>query len=593
MTLQIATVIGIAVVSMGLFITETLRMDVVALLVLAGLALTGIVSPENAFSGFSNPATITVAAMFILAAGLRKTGALSGIGRLLEKSRSPTAFLVTLFAILAVIAPFVNNTAVVAVFMPIVIAASLRIGLPPTKTLIPLSYVSQMTGVVTLIGTSTNLIVNSVARDLGFRGFTMFEFLPLGLACLAAGWLYLLTVGRWLLPEEGTTEFSARQESGFYVMELHVTEDSAVGDEEEPVAISQLSADHRVYVLELWRGGERLWSPRAETLKQGDVLLVRGRRENLLELQDALNLRFGAEGRAERDENDDDDAEEQIMAEVMIAPNSVAIGHRLATLGRGLTSQVRVLGIQRRGEIIREQLQDTVLRLGDILLLVMPEAALTPMRRSRNFIILSELSVPLARSWRAPFTLAVMALVVALPALGILPIALSATLGGLLMVLVGALPVDDVYEAIDWRIIFLMAGLLPLGLAMNDTGAAQFIVDNTVGLLLELGPHVVLAALYLMALLLGELMSNSAAAVLLTPIGMSTAALLGADPTPFLIAITFSASTSFLTPVGYQTNTMVYSAGGYRFMDFVKVGLPLNLIFWVIGVVLIPVFWPF
>ncbi|HLR45608.1 MAG TPA: SLC13 family permease, partial [Deinococcales bacterium] len=415
--------------------------------------------------------------------------------------------------------------------------------------------------------------------------------LPLGLACLAAGWLYLLTVGRWLLPEEGTTEFSARQESGHYVMELHVTEDSDVHD--DPVEIAELSAEHRVYVLELWRNDERLWSPRSETLQDGDVLLVRGRHENLLELQDDLGLQFGAVDPEADDSEEEPDPAEQVMAEVMIAPNSVAIGHRLATLGRGLTSQVTVLGIQRRGEIIREQLQDTVLRLGDILLLIMPEAAVTPMRRSRNFIILSELSVPLPRSWRAPFALLVMALVVALPALGFLPIAVSATLGALAVVLAGCLPLDDAYEAVDWRIIFLMAGLLPLGLAMNDSGAAQYIVDNTVGLLLDAGPHVVLAVLYLMALLLGELMSNSAAAVLLTPIGLSTAQLLGADPTPFLIAITFSASTSFLTPVGYQTNTMVYSAGGYRFMDFVRVGLPLNLIFWGLGVLLIPVFWPF
>lgn len=590
MTFETVFVIGVALAAMGLFITETLRMDVVAVLVLASLALAGLVTPENAFSGFSNQATITVAAMFVLAAGLRKTGALSGIGTLLEKSPSPTVFLLTLFAILLVIAPFVNNTAVVAVFMPIVIAASLRVGMPPTKTLIPLSYVSQMTGVLTLIGTSTNLIVNSVARDLGFRGFTMFEFLPLGLACLAAGWVYLLTLGRRLLPEKGTTEFSARQESGHYVMELHVTDDSAIHD--EPVEIRQLSADHRVYVLELWRADERLWSPRAETLQEGDVLLVRGRRENLLRLHDDLNLRFGADG-GPREGEDGRNREEQVMAEVMIAPNSVAIGHRLATLGRGLTSQVKVLGIQRRGEIIREQLQETVLRLGDILLLIMPESASTPMRRSRNFIILSELSVPLPRSWRALFSLAVLALVVALPALGFLPITVSATLGAVAMVLAGCLPLDDVYESIDWRIIFLMAGLLPLGLAMSESGAAQFVVDNTVGLLHDAGPHVVLAVLYLMALLLGELMSNSAAAVLLTPIGMSTAQVLGADPTPFLIAITFSASTSFLTPVGYQTNTMVYSAGGYRFADFLKAGLPLNLIFWVLGVLLIPLFWPF
>ena len=604
MTLEIAGVLAIAAVAMVLFVTERLRMDIVAMLVLVALAVPGLVTPAEALSGFSNQATVTVAAMFILAAGLDNTGALSGIGALLGKSKSPTLFLLTLFALLALIAPFVNNTAVVAVFMPIVIAASLRIGLSPTKTLIPLSYVSQMVGVTTLIGTSTNLIVNSVAQDLGHRGFSMFEFLPLGLICLGAGCLYLLTLGRWLLPSQGNSQLDAIHESGYYVTELRVTADARIVG--QSVEEARLAADYKVFVLELWRGEDKLWSPRSELLQDGDVLLVRGKWSALQLLQQEQNLVFaGQEGQAspgpaaESDPGPNGAAEEEpprgrrVMAEVMIAPTSIVRGHRLQALRRRVSDQIGILGIQRRGQVIRKQLDDTVLIVGDILLLVLPESGMADLRRNPNFIVLSEREAPSLAQWRAPFALGVMAAVVALAALGWVPIAVSAIMGVVAMVLARCVDIDDMYEAVDWRILFLMAGLLPLGTAMSSSGAAQFIVDHTVSWVSDLGPHVVLAVLYLMALLLGEMMSNSAAAVLLTPIGLSTAALMQTDATPFLVAITFSASTSFLTPVGYQTNTMVYAAGGYSFSDFLKVGAPLNLIFWVLGVIFIPVFWPF
>lgn len=588
MTLQIALVLAIAIAAMALFITEKVRMDIVAMLVLVSLAVTGLVSAEQALSGFSNQATITVAAMFMLAAGLQNSGSLSGIGRLLEKSKSPTLFLLALFGLLAVIAPFVNNTAIVAVFMPIVIASSLRIGMSPTKALIPLSYVAQMTGVMTLIGTSTNLIVNSVAQDLGYPGFRMFEFLPLGAVCLVAGCLYLLTIGRWLLPDHGEQDMESIHEGGFYVTELRVTEDSALLD--TPIEDARLGSDYRVYVLELWRDGRKLWSPRSGVLRAGDVLLARGKWPNLEKLKEDKQLEFNNRRATPLKEGEADDR--RVMAEVMISPNSSIQGHTLGALKRYLGT-VSILGVQRRGHIVRDHLDKTVLQIGDILLLVVRESLLVDMRKNANLIILSERQAPRVKGWRAPAALAIMAAVVAVSALGWVSIAVAAIAGSMAMVLIRSINLDEIYETIDWRILLLMAGLLPLGAAMSDTGAARFIVDGTLGWVSTLGPHVVLAVLYMMALLLGEMMSNSASAVLLTPIGISTAQLMGTDATPFLIAITFSASTSFLTPVGYQTNTMVYSAGGYRFTDFIKVGLPLNLIFWVIGVILIPVFWPF
>lgn len=588
MTLDIFLVLLITLSAMALFISEKLRVDAIAVLVLVSLTLLDLINPSQALSGFSNPATITVAAMFILAAGLQNSGALSGIQKLLGTARSPLQFLLMLFALIALIAPFVNNTAVVAIFIPIVISASLKIGLAPSKTLIPLSYVAQMAGVFTLIGSSTNLLVNSVAKDLGHTGFSMFEFLPLAAICATAGCLYLLTVGRWLLPDVRSSDLDNLYEFGHYISELKVTADSKLLG--TTVEQAQLSKEYNVYVVELLRDGEKYWSPRSEELKEGDILLTRGVWSDLETLKDEQKLEFNTQTDFQLKGAKQD---KSVLAEVMIAPQSRAAGRLLAVLNRSWRYNASVLGVQRRGQVVRTQLNSLRLRIGDILLMALPEKDLAALRKDKSVIVISKREASLDYGWRAPFAVAVMAAVVTVSAMGWLPIALSALTGAVVMTLAGCIHADDVYESTDWSIVILIAGLLPLGIAMSSSGAAQFLVDNSIGLVSHLGPHVVLAVLYLMALALGELMSNSAAAVLLTPIGFSTAQLMGADPTPFLIAITFAASTSFMTPVGYQTNMMVYNAGGYKFSDFIKVGLPLNSIFWVLGVIFIPMFWPF
>ena len=589
MTLEIALVLGVALIAILLFATEKLRIDAVALLVLSSLAILGLVNPGEALSGFSNQATITVAAMFILAAGLQNSGALSGIGRLLGKAKSPFLFLVVLFGILAVVAPFVNNTAIVAVFMPLVMTAAAGIGMSASKALIPLSYVSQMAGVCTLVGTSTNLLVNAMARDLGHPGFSMFEFTPLGVICLVTGCIYLLTIGRWLLPQTRATELVEHYELGKYITELRVMPDSSlIGTS---VGEAKLGEEFGVYVLELLRGEEKVWSPRSQTLEEGDVLIARGDWSKLDELKNETGLEINSEFQLKQ--RTLEEGTQQVLTEVMIAPRSRLIGSTLAMLDRRWQHSATVLAVHRRGEVLRKQLKEVRLNVGDVLLMLTPESEMPALRRDSNVIVLSQRDQDKPMGWRAPFALATMVLVIAISALGWAPIAITALIGAVAMTLAGCLEADEVYDAIDWRIIILLAGLLPLGIAMSQTGAAEFIVANTLGLVSAFGPLVVLAVLYLMALLLTEFMSNAAAAVILTPIGMSTAALLGVDATPFLIAVTFAASTSFATPVGYQTNTMVYSAGGYRFTDFIKVGLPLNLIFWVLGVIFIPVFWPF
>lgn len=571
-----------------LFATEKLPVDIVAILALSALVILGLVAPDQAISGFANEATITVAAMFVLSAGLARTGALRDLGRLFARVRSPWLFLALLMLTVAPISAFVNNTALVAVFIPLVLAATARNGIAPSKALIPLSYAAQMGGVCTLVGTSTNLLVNSLAKDLGHPGFALFEFTALGIACTVAGVAYLLLVGRWLLPERRAQELTETYELGKYITELRVMPTSPlIGNS---VASAKLAENYGVYVLELLRGPAKVWSPRAETLVEGDVLLVRGDWARLTELKEQARLELEPEFKL-RDAQFQDDG--QVLTEVMIAPGSRLSGQTLKALDFHGHYNATVLAIHRRGEVLRDKLRDVALGVGDVLLMVAGREEMRQLREDASLVVVNQREETGAMRRRAPLALGIMIAVIVISALGWMPIVITALIGSVAMVLTRCLTPNDAYAAIDWRVIVLIAGVLPLGLALQQSGAADFIADNTLGRVGDHGPLVVLAVLYLLALVLSELMSNAAAAVLLVPIAYSTATSLGYSPTPFLVAVTFAASTSFSTPVGYQTNTMVYTLGGYRFTDFMKIGIPLNLIFWVLGVALIPMIWPF
>jgi di/tricarboxylate transporter len=489
---------------------------------------------------------------------------------------------------IAVISAFVNNTAAVAVFLPLVLAATARNGIASSKVLIPLSYAAQMGGVCTLIGTSTNLLVNSLAKNLGHPGFSLFEFTALGIACTVAGMVYLLTVGRWLLPERRGADLTETYELGKYITELRVMSKSPLIG--RSVESAKLAQTHGVFVLELLRGEEKVWSPRSETLAEGDVLLVRGDWSRLTELKERARLELEPEFKLDDAQLQDD---QRMLVEVMVAPGSRFVGQNLKALDFHWHYNATVLAIHRRGQVLRDKLRDVALSVGDILLMVTHRDEVRALRDNTNVVIINEREEGSALRRRAPLALAIMIAVIAVSGLGLMPIVISALIGGVAMVLTRCLTPEDAYGAIDWRVIVLIAGVLPLGIALRQSGAAEFLAQNSLGRVGDFGPLVVLAVLYLLALVLSELMSNAAAAVLLVPIAYSTATALGYSPTPFLVAVTFAASTSFSTPVGYQTNTMVYNLGNYRFVDFMRVGIPLNLLFWVLGMVLIPMLWPF
>ncbi|MDY3331489.1 MAG: SLC13 family permease [Pelistega sp.] len=586
MTIDIMITLGITLIAIVLFATEKIRIDAVAILVLTLLTLSGQIDVSEALSGFSNSATITIAAMFVLATGLKNSGALDGVGDLLSRVKSPWLFLLTLFIITAFISPFVNNTAVVAVFIPIVIAAAHNIGLSPSKALIPLSYVSQMAGVSTLIGTSTNLLVDAIAKQQGLPGFSMFAFTPLGLIFLFIGGAYLLLLNRWLLPES-TSLNSEEIGHGKYVSELKVPADSPlIGKMTDELSINET---YDVYILSIIRGTERLSTPSHQVLQADDILLVRGEVENLMTIKENFALTHSSTLHHIQQEKNT----EIMVAEVMIAPNSHWLNSNTVLLNRQWNRHMIIWGMQRRGKMIRERLRTLSFQVGDILLMSIPKEDLEQLKSDRNFILLSESSYQPKSNWRAYFSMAIMAAVVITSALGIAPIVITSLLGAVAMTMTGCLGDEDSYHIIDWRVLILLAGLFPLGIAMTNSGAAQFIADHTIAKAAVFGPIVALAILYLMTMVLTEFMSNAGTAVLLTPIAISTAQSLDVSPTPFVVAVVFAAATSFVTPVGYQTNAMVYGAGGYKFTDFIKVGLPLNLIFYVLGIIFIPLFWPF
>lgn len=569
------------VVAATLFISERLRVDVIALMVLSALLVLGLVGPDDALAGFSSEATITVAAMFVLSAGLSRSGALLGLGRQLARIRNPWVMLGVVLGVVGPVSAFINNTAAVAVFLPLLLAAALAARRAPSKFLIPLSYVAQMGGVCTLIGTSTNLLVNGMAQQAGEPGFTLFEFSELGLVFLAAGVVYLMVAGPFLLPEREAPALPASDEIGKYVTELRVPAGSALVG--RAVADVRAMETHRVYVLELIRGDEKHWAPRSTAIDVDDRLLVQGEWPKLTAFADAHGLRLEAVPQAERG----------VLVEAMVAPNSRLEGRTLDDISLPQQHESQVVAIYRRGQRVAEQLRSLPMTAGDLVMLSTPQRELAGLRKDPALVVVSERSDERIDWYRALVSVGVMVAVIALAASGVMPIVESALLGCIALVLLRCLEPDEAYAAIDWRVIVLLAGVFPLGVAMRDSGLAAIVVDYTLAPLGGFGPLAALAALYLVTAVLTEFMSNNAAAVLLTPIALGTAESLGVDAKPMLIAVMFAASTAFATPVGYQTNTMVYSAGGYRFSDFVKIGLPLNVVFFVLAIVFIPRYFPF
>lgn len=572
-----------------LFASGRLRIDLVALCILAVLALTGLVTPEEAISGFANEATITVLAMLILAGGLTRTGATATLGRLIGRVAGGSRWqvLLGLTVSAAVLSAFVNNTAVVAVLLPLAVKLGQDRAIPPSQLLIPLSFACMAGGTVTLIGTSTNLLVSAIVAQHGQPPITMFELSPLGLVFAAVTVAYLLLAGRWLLPGRVTRQYTERYRLRDYLTELVVGQNSdLVG---KPLGEVNLEKDYGIEVLGVLRDGVRTGPTREVQLAPADVLLVRGTVQPLLEVKELPGLSLKPEVMLG---DEDLTSEDVVLAEAVLSPTSRLRGRTPRAVFFRQRFNLTILAIQRQGRSLATRLADTPLHVGDTLLLQGRRSHLEELAQDSGFIVLGEVDAPPPRRRRMWVAVAVMAGVVALAGVGLVPIVVAALSGVAGMVLLGCLTMEEAYESVEWSVIFLLAGVIPLGIAVERSGAARVVAETTLGAVGWLGPVAVLSAFYLLGSLLTEMMSNNATAILLTPIAIAIAAQLGVDPRPFVMAVAFSASASFMTPLGYQTNALVYGPGGYRYADYLKIGTPLNIVLWGLATLLLPVIWP-
>lgn len=585
-----------------LFVTERLRVDLVALLGLGVLLVAGVLEPAVALSGFANPAVVTVAAMFVLSTGLLRSGAGERAGLWLAGAmrEKPRLGILLLMVGVGAVSAFINNTAAVAIMLPIVLGVSRRTGIAASKLLMPLSFASMFGGVCTLIGTSTNLLANQIVQEAGLPAISMFELAPLGLAFSAVGVVYMMTAGRWLIPDRGVPDDLAESFGlGDYLTDLALSDGSdAVGKTLLDVPeIRDLDVD----VLEIRRGPDQsnVTLPLPDVVfRPGDVLRVRGSVDALRALasKDDYELlhseRFREQDLEGGDPGEDLDGGAMGLVEVVIPPGSGLEGSTLEESRFRNEYGATVLAIRHRGKLRRERIKSTRLIPGDTLLVEIKRERLPQLRVSHDLVVVSDLEVGRLRQKRLLVAVGILVAVVASAASGLLPIVSAAVAGCLAMVLTRCLTLDEAYQAIDWKIVFLLGGVIGLGRALEASGLAGAAATLLFDHFEVFGPVVVLSGFYLLTSLLTEAMSNNATVVLLAPIAIGTAGALGVDPRPFMIAVTVAASASFMTPVGYQTNTLIYGPGRYRFSDFVKVGGPLNVLFWILATILIPVIWP-
>jgi len=587
MSMEIMLVLGIILGAIVLFATEIISIDLVAMIIMVVLMLTGLVTPEEGTSGFSNSATITVLALLILSAGLQTTGAVNLLGRYLIKiiGKSANRALFIILVVSGLLSAFINNTAVVVIFMPIVFRIAKFTRNSPGKFLMPLSFAAMVGGTCTVIGTSTNILVSDIyANSNGGVGFGIFEFSLIGLACLIAFAIYMFVIGDRLIGHRPQDDSLTDQyELKDYLTEIVITPGSLLAGQH--ISQTFLKVDLDAEILEVSHKDGNVWLPsHREVLREGDQILLKVNVDDILVIQDQPGVAILSRG-----EFGDEDliSGETMLLEVVVAPNSKLVRRTVREIDFKTLYGAVPLAIRRRGTYLRNKIGDTILRFGDDILLEVKKESLKGFKRNFDFIPMSEIEKPVYNKRKLFLSVLITAGVVLTAALGLAPILVTSLTGCVLMFLFECITIREAYRSVEWKIIFLLAGLIPLGLAIENSGAAALISDNLFALLGQANPTWVVAILFMFTSMLTSIMSNNATAILVAPIGIGLAHQMGVDPKAFLLAIMFAASTSFITPVGYQTNTLIYGPGNYRFSDFFKVGGGLTILLLVVVTMMI------
>ena len=597
MTPDIAIVLGIITLMFVLFVKEIFPLDVTALVVLIIFLVIGNLTLEEAISGFSNQAVITIAVLFILSHALQKSGILEygvvRLNKLTERSKllGLTVFLITV----AFASAFVNNTAIVAIFIPLTIRLAQKYNLSPSKLLIPLSYIAIMGGTLTLVGTSTNLLVNSIyvnttmAEPLG-----MFEFSRYGIFILLIGLLYIIFAVPFILPSRTvTSSLTQSYHMGGYLTELKVAEESPMVG--RTFMERSINKNYDITVLDIIREGMVISKNIRNTIiHPGDVLFVRGSLENFLRMKEVEKVTMLTDEKLTQAELIHDD---NTLVECLLTQQSELVGKSLMEINFRRRFGSFILAIRREGAILRRKIAHVMLRAFDTLLVYGPRDKIKELSESGNFIVLGEIEATLQKNRFWWVSLVVIISAVFLAALGLVPILKGALVGMIILLVLRVISTNEAYQTINWQVIVLIAALIPIGIVIQKSGTAEWLataMNNIVELFdPALRPFVMVSLIYLMTMMLTEMASNAATAIIMTPIAISVAMQIGLDPKPFIFSVCFAASASFITPIGYQTNLMVYGPGGYKFSDYVKVGLPLAISLWIMATFLIPVLWPF
>ena len=590
MTWEIAFVLGLTIVAVVLFVTEKFSTDVVAVLVMVVLLVSGILTPAEGFNGFANPATVTVGAMFVISAGLFRAGAVNFLGRGLRRLARRSSTLMVLVMMLGVgsLSSFLNNTATVAIMIPVIMVVAQRVNTSPSKLLMPLAFASLLGGMCTVLGTSTNILASSMAETAGLEPLSMFEFSRLGIIFFAVGVIYMMTIGRKMIPEHRTSGDLTRSFGlGDYLTELQLSDKSQLVG--ESLESAPLLEEFDIEVLQIIRGKDLLRPTPKTVLREHDLLRVKGDVSTINELKERAEASLGMQIKWQ---DSDLESKDTKLVEAVVGPSSPLAGRSLVESNPRKNYGVSVLAIRHHGALPHGELQNIKLMSGDTLLIEVPNSRIPYLIQQRVFLVASKAGIPQFDLPKAAKGVAIVVSVITSAALGWLSIASAAAAGALLIVLSKCISMEEAYAAIEWNVLFLLAGMLALSIAMEKTGTSAMLAGGIVDVFGAMGPRALVAAFFGATMLLTSVMSNQATVALLIPVAITTAYSIDANPRTFIFAVMFAASSSFMTPVGYQTNTMIYGPGQYTFNDFLRVGTPLSLIFWVLGTLLIPWFWP-